>query len=395
MEVQVLSAAPFKGVAMIIKSEIEKTVISLNQKLKLSKKTSGDWFLSADGIKRQTYDENKKKSFQRFPKGLYRHMGQEELTDLMLILNYESNREKEAREKFSINTAYLPKDVFDSFHELLKSEIPSQESVKQNMSRLKRYFIDFFSQHSPNPVIWNRHFVPKWANWLTEKDLSIQQLKTIVQISNRFLRHLHKIMPERYPLMEMEPFSRARLKRMKAEKPKKSREYIPERHIELLRKKLPPDLMAFFNLLVCYGLRRGECLFLKDNLDRVRKSHLVINKQLKKVTRTGIRVDDLVKDLDHRKVPHWYMTPQECYNNIQKLALRSPVEYARKFSDACEAILGVRYVPHDCRHTFITNAVNKFPANDVRLAVGHEDLTTLSGYLRDHREDDDEVFRPV
>ena len=53
-----------------------------------------------------------------------------------------------------------------------------------------------------------------------------------------------------------------------------------------------------------------------------------------------------------------------------------------------------KFVLHDARHSFCSNAVKKYDINTVARCAGHSDISVTNLYLKDTRELDDEEFRP-
>lgn len=340
-----------------------------------------------------------KKTFQRLPRKLYNKLSKQDLQDLVTRLNYNEDREKRMRERFKINSAFIPNSFLKEFYELLESEIPTLEVVQGNWAHLERHFLRYFIQFGANPMEWHRDHQAQWCNYLFETGLGPRSLRSIVQISNRFVKFLHWKRPNEIPLMIFKPISKARFRKFSVEWDEsdrgRKRSYISELNYAQMVKKIPNEIKSVFILCYKFGLRRGESMGLYERPECVKKGYLHINKQLKQYTRDHELKLDTTKGRAARKVPYWYSSPEEVYNLIQKMVVLCPDEYSRKFSEFCKSI-ELDFTVHDCRHTFITNAVNEKDVrlNEVRLAVGHTDLRVTSGYLRDNTEYDDEVWIP-
>lgn len=380
------------------KSEIEKELSKLNSGISKDRSKAQSWSYSGGRIRRRVIRSDGSKSMQAFPWDRYKHESDMSRIRIVEVLNYESKLVKIAREQFDVKSAYLPKEVMKGFYDLLLSEIPSPKQAKRNYRYLHTYFIEFFIQFGPSPVVWHRKHVPAWSGWLESHKLAVSTMKCIIQTINRFMRYLHKVMPDHYPAIVFEPFSKAMLREIKAKRPMKERRFIPDEHHKILLLRLEPHLKALYCLLYDYGLRLSEGCYLQGMSQQIKVKYLHVEEQLKRVDRFGSRYNGPLKwHHPPRKTPHWFSTPNECYEHISNLILKTPNEYGRELSDAIEAILGsrYRYTPHDCRHTFITRAIRVKPINDVRLAVGHKDISVLSNYLKDDRNLDDDVFRPT
>ena len=361
------------------------------------------WMLTEENgtpyIKRNIKTAAGKKTFQRLPRKIYRHLSKTEMEDLIIRLNYYEAREKRARERYKVKCAFIQEQHLKEFHEQLESEIPTPEVVQANFSNLRKHFLNFFDPLAPDPKDWHRHHQIKWADYLFKTGLSPKGLRSIIQISNRFMKYMHKKRPDEIPLLEFKPITKARFrvfqaKWVESEKSKK-RHYISEVDYHKIHKTIPNEIKSIFVLCYKFGLRRGEAMALHDRLDCVKKECLYINQQLKRYTREQKKITGPTKGRLARKVPYWNSSPQEAYELIKAMEVMCPDEASRKFSDHCKS-LKMNYTLHDCRHTFITDAVNKKGSelNTIKLAVGHRDLRVTSSYLRDNTSYDDDVWTP-
>lgn len=389
---------------IIDESELEKAIRALNLKWVQSDRKYR-WMLTDEGgvfyIKRNIkIAATNKKTFQRLPRKIYGHLAKEELEKLITRLNFNQDREKRMRERFKIESAFLSATLLEEFYEQLDAEIPTKSIVKLRYSHLRREFLDYFLKKDPNPVNWHRHHQAEWCNYLLEKKRSPSTLKQIVGVSNRFMKFLHKKRPDEVPMMVFTPISKARMKKIKDEwtvdELGRPPSYINEFDYNLIQKRLPDDLKSVFVLCYKFGLRRSEAMGLYNRPDCVKKGFVQIDKQLLRYTKQGKLILGPTKGRMARKVPYWYSSPEQTYDLVQKIVPMSPSDYTRKLR-ACVKKLKLDYFVHDCRHSFITNAVNdqrKLSLNDIRLAAGHADLRVTNGYLRDSTNYDDQVWKP-
>ncbi len=388
---------------MIDESQLEKAVRALNLKW-LQSDRKYRWMITDEGgvfyIKRNIkITATGKKTFQRLPRKIYGHLQKEELEKLITRLNFNQDREQRMRDRFKIESAFISKQLLQEFYEQLDAEIPTKGIVKQRYSHLRRHFLDFFIKRDPNPVNWHRHFQAEWCNYLLEKKRSPSTLKQIVGVSNRFMKFLHKKRPDEVPMMVFTPISRARMKKIKDEwstdELGRPPSYINELDFQKIQRAIPAELKSVFLLCYHFGLRRSEAMGLSDRLGCVRKDFLQIDKQLLRYTRQGKLILGPTKGRMARKVPYWNSSPEQAYELIQKIVPMCPSDYTRKVR-AFWKKQKLDYFIHDCRHTFITNAVNaqKYSLNDIRLAAGHADLRVTNGYMRDSTNYSDAVWQP-
>lgn len=164
----------------------------------------------------------------------------------------------------------------------------------------------------------------------------------------------------------------------------------------LIQKKIPANLKSVFLLCYYFGLRRSEAMGLIGRVECVKKGFLQIDKQLLRYTREGKLLTGPTKGRMARKVPYWYSTPEQAYELVQNIVPMCPCDYTRKFRAFLKKNK-LDYFVHDCRHSFITNAVNdsrQLRLNDIRLASGHADLRVTNGYLRDSTDYDNQIWKP-
>ncbi|MEK6774785.1 MAG: hypothetical protein AABY64_12655 [Bdellovibrionota bacterium] len=389
---------------MIDESELEKAIRALNLKwLQADRKYR--WMLAdEDGvfyIKRNIkIAETKKKTFQRLPRKIYGHLPKEELEKLITRLNFSQDREKRMRDRFKIESAFISQALLEEFYQQLDAEIPTKSIVKQRYSHLRREFLDFFLKKDPNPVNWHRHHQAEWCNHLLAKKRSTSTLRQIVGIANRFMKFLHKKRPDEIPMMVFTPISRARFRKIKdewsIEELGRPPSFINEFDFKTIEKRIPPQLKSVFLLCYYFGLRRSEAMGLYGRLDCIKKGYLQIDKQLLRYTREGKLILGSTKGRMARKVPYWYSSPESAYELVQNIVAMCPSDYTRKFRAFLKKNK-LDYFVHDCRHSFITNAVNdsrKLQLNDIRLAAGHADLRVTNGYLRDSTNYDEQIWKP-
>jgi integrase len=317
--------------------------------------------------------------------------------------------------KVQIKHAFINDSLLGEYLEFLVGKIPQEDGAKQEHAYLTKYCLAFFINKLGliNPADWYAVSETKWAKFLLGGDTveiggeqvrapkSAKTIRDIINAMNRFIKWYHRLRPDECPVFIFEPVSRAKFSEIEAKRElngqTKIRRYIPAEHLTAIEKALPDDIRGAAMLLIRYGLRRSEPLGCKPG--DTKRDYLDLCRQQK---RKGIYTP--LKGKEKRKVPHWLATPAECYAWIESIVPMNPRTFAEKWDEALGKVrvndkkLEHIYDLHDVRHTFITNMVRKFGAErlrDVQLAVGHKDLRTTMGYLRDDRALGDEEWQPT
>ncbi len=346
---------------------------------------------------KRTIRTAQKVSFQRLPILMYKSLNFKQLENLVSTLNYD--KDTDLRNAFISHSTYLPDEYLKGFYNQLENEIPTPAVVKHNYSHLRKYFLNFFLEKSPDPKKWKDDFELDWSNYLLSTKLSPRSLRNIIHISNRFMKYLNRKDASAFKVIKFEPITRAMFRKYSSDwvenEKKKFRQFVPESLYKKMLSRMPNELRPVFILCYQFGLRRSESLGLYGSKSAVRKDYLRVERQLRRYTNTEGPIYDRTKNRTGRKVPYWYSSPQEAYGLINSIVPLDPHKYSKLFTAFNEAE-GFTITLHDLRHTFITNAVNnkEYGINDVRLAVGHSDLSITSKYLKDSRDFDESVWVP-
>lgn len=372
--------------------------------------TFGTWFpVKEDSrwyIRRTVTLPNGKRTLQRLDKKTYSAIPNN--LDAMLKhcdrLNFGANMERLRQRE--INTAFLPNTLVDGFYTELLATIPNKPFAKYLFDKvLKIYVLDFFvnTLKVPDPKLWQQHQLKFGLALLSDKNTkhrifsepaSARTITLVIQTANRFLKYLNQ--QGTYPLIKIQPVSKAALKLYSAEQQdgEPVGKFISESEWLKIQRRLPADISPFIHLMYFYGLRRSESLGIRS-ADAVRRDYLLITDQLKEMGNSGSPIYSPLKSREQRKTPHW-QCPAKRTHTLVKQSLENkmhPDTLSQKWENLMRD-LGMDYRLHDLRRTFITNVLRTQNARDVQLAVGHTDLRTTMGYAQDDRSLGDEVFVP-
>lgn len=358
------------------------------------------WLLCKEGSEyhiKRTIKKPDAVTFQRLPRDIYRHLDLDGRKELIAIFNYD--KDADIRNKFLSESEYLPDEYLKSFYDQLENEIPTPAVVRHNYSHLRRYFLNFFLEKAPDPAKWKEDHELEWSNYLLSTKLSPRTLRNVIHISNRFMKYLNRRDSKAYKPTRFEPITRAMFRKYSSDwvenEKKKFRQFVPESLYKKMLSKMPNEIKPMFMLCYKFGLRRSEALGMYNNLSAVRKDYLKVDRQLRRYNLKEGAVYDRTKNRTGRKVPYWNSSPEEAYKIIKLMQPLDPSRCSKLFAAVNEAE-GFTITLHDLRHTFITNAVNnkEYGINDVRLAVGHSDLSITSKYLQDSRGFDESIWVP-
>jgi hypothetical protein len=391
-------------------------------------KAKQNWFITREGnkycIRRMVILEGKRKS-ERYPAKKYKQFKDnfKELEKFVCRLNAKDYEAIKAKELFKLKHAFIDTEFLIRYRDdYLKVNIASEKDAKTLFNYLYKYCLEFFVEklNLKNPDdwiqkehIWNKYLL-NVADDLDEdkrilesgKVLSGKVLKQIVVEGNRFLKYLHKTRPSEIPPLKFDKFSTSVIKnhesKRKGEDEAFNSKYIDDERWGKLVKFLESendDIRFFVYIAKEYGLRRNEVLSLK--VEDVKKGNLHLKRQYLSSNKNGP-----LKNRKHRRIPHWFSTPEKLYSYIQKNKdkIVHPDTLSKKFAEACvkaninikEHDLTYNFTFHDLRRTFITNAVRKKVAKEeLRLAAGHSSLNvTYRYYVMDSRKMDNETFIP-
>lgn len=343
---------------------------------------------------------------KRYPREKYKNMSQREIEDLVIRLNGKDPAEVRAKQSVDFKHAFISPALMDDYFIFLKSQIPKEKEAITLLNYLKNYALNFFivSLGLPNPTDWHRK-QHVWALYLQNRDeglkpefrffgtrlMSSKVIRYTVAELNRFMAYLHNQRPEEVIPLKFSPMSRAMYKTQDEMRKMKglARQslYIKPADWKTIEKALPryPHLKSPVLLAYYYGSRRDETLGLQP--DDVKRGHLSIERQVG---------DQILKDKEARRVPHWFTDPKTARALIEQLPSIHPDTVSTLFSQMVSDLGLPGYVFKDLRRTFATNAVKrKIDPEDLRLAMGHASIeTTYSYYVADSRELADEIYSP-
>lgn len=371
--------------------EIKKLTEAVKGATKIEK-----WILTSRGeVFRGIINQDGGKSRQRLPKHFYKDLKKDEVLDLLDRLNDNDRHMKAALARYELKTAFIPEKLLSDFINHLKIQV-NEKRANEIYRFLCHYSLEFFATKSPNPNIWYSDYQTEWGKWLVEElKLSPSTIKQVKNSLNRFMSFWASKTPDQ-PLLIFTPAGRSKLKEIKIQRElegKGIRYYIPDDDIKTILNKAPEYMIPYIQLAYHYGLRRGELLALTTL--KVRKGYLLIDRQIKDDDSSS-----LPKHGKTRKVDHWFCSATDAHSWISSLKRIKADALSGGFTDVVESLLSInkiknKYVLHDCRHTWCSNAVKIKNINDVMRAAGHSDLRVTAGYLKDTRELDDEIFQPA
>lgn len=339
----------------------------------------------------------------RYPMVKYSHLTtQAEIEALVIRLNHEDDQR--AQEKIKIKTAFIHPELLETFRSILMAEIPSQKDARYLYNTVFHlYFLKFFvtTLNLPDPRQWSKHQEQWGLALMSKSDHSVfdqpaasKTIRACIQVGNRFLDFLHTKHPEEYGPIKLKPISKAALKEYEAKRTMFDEDigqYVRDEDWAIIEPALPEAWGCYIRLMYSYGLRRSESLGFTTT-DAIKHGHLLVSTQLESL-KAG---EKPVKDLDKRNTPHWFATPQQCFDLVQKSMEHKmhPDTLSQRWVEFRDK-LKMTYDLHDFRRTFITKALRLQNARDVQLAVGHADLRTTMGYAQDDRTLNGETWKPA
>lgn len=329
------------------------------------------------------------------PKARYRHLLGKPV-ELQAYLG-RLNAEITTRRTLEIRHKWISQEIQNRYEEELGLRTTSKDA-RREMEALKKHFLYFFihTLELPDPNDWYRTQTNQWAKYLMGPDAppSAGSKKQLIQAANRFMKWLHRQMPDKIPLYRFEPLT---LKNFKdADEARRLRgELRKERYIQpdvwkQIEGGLPGVIRAAVMLAYYFGLRRSEVLGLR--LDDVTVDVLWVQRQR---TNSAGAVKGPKGKID-REVPYWFCSPEEAYQLVTQLPTRMHPDSLTDQWDTYMKKLKLDHVFHDLRHTWITLALakNGKDARVVQLAAGHKDISTTMKYAHDHRVHDKRPFKP-
>lgn len=359
------------------------------------------WYIQTSGIRRYQIVAGKH-VWERLPKAKYRHCKtKEELQKFVERINhrYEVDLEK-AKAAYEFRHRFISQDHMDEFETLLKSEIPNKNVAVSAYTYLRRNCLHWFINQKglPDPINWKEHEITWGLALLGKLEGKASQFNVFeskvhpdtiskhIQVMNRFLRFLHKKLPNDVPSITLEPISKANFSLYRAEYKQdgnRAGAYITDADWKVIEKEIDPTIKPFVQLGYYYGLRQSECLGVQ--LDDLFEDCLDVERQLV-AFKDGKPKYGPVKNRLKRQVPHWFIEPKFTFEFIRDVPkLMHPDTFGDRFKEEMVR-LKFKYRLHDLRRTFITRAfrASKNP-RDIMLAAGHSDLDTTMRYAQDDR----------
>lgn len=349
------------------------------------------WYLLNDksrpnGIVIKRYSKkNGRTLWQNYPAREYTSLQRTELELFLKRINVTHELERKAAEaRYDFDHAFINKHSKERYEEYLGSRADDQNHIRTLINYLESYTLEFFVilKKVPDPEFWQK-YEHDWGLWLAnDKKLSASTIKQIAQNANRFLKFISTRL---YPKMQcgyLEPLGKTKLKKLKARQPSAQRyKYVSEELFEkILKENKESSLLPAIKLAYLFGLRLSEVYGLSDK--KFFGDSVLISQQGIGCTDGKMRLG-LTKTSDTRKVPYWYISPQNAFKLVKVVEPMHPDTLNKKVND----LLG-KYgrQSHDLRRSFITRSLRKQNHRDVQLAAGHKDLRTTLVYAQDDRE---------
>lgn len=378
-----------------------------------------------------------KQTWQRLPKRFYNDYlhSQRELENLCIILNGLDPSEYRAGIRYKIKTAYLPNRVALEFIENTKSEFLNEQKkdITNRLNNFVRCGLNWFQNQSSKVYDWPKlqkrwgHCLLNIADNIKEEERIFEKgtlrsrntILRIIWLMNKFMEHLHKEYPHRYPAIKFDPISSSQFRQLETKR-KNRKEYKERRTIndldwQKIKKLIEKDpQLKILKLCWEFGLRRSEALALalepKNNSDIISamcEDSLYIDKQLDelgygkhdqpktKSTKTG----------NSRHIPYTAsqskMSAEEIYDLIESAEPIHPGEATKKWRELLDS-KKLNYIIHEMRHSFAYSIVNSviinsktgdgFSLKECMEILGHESIETTNKYIRHTKNYSDNKF---
>lgn len=300
-----------------------------------------------------------KRKQQRYPRQHYKHLS---LPDLEIFVEKLNGGE--------VTPSVDMPTVLAEFKQMLHAEIPTERDADSLYRCFMNDTFSYFSRLEPERW-WTRQVE---YGQLLSKGRGYKTIVSYVQIANRFLVHYED--KTGIATKKLKPFSKARLKQIRAATTTSPGKYILPEDWHLIELKPPADIASGIKLQHRYGLRRSEIFRLAET----------------SVRRDCLRV--LGKNRLVREIPHWWCSAAEAYRLVAGIVPVHVDTYSAKFDAYMEA-LGMDYKTHDIRRSYVTRSLRAYHASDVQLACGHDDIRTTMKYKMDDRVMDDSAYWPA
>jgi integrase len=331
--------------------------------------------------------------WQSLPAKDYTGLTTEEKELLIKKLNAATTSEKRSREQFNYETAFISSALIQKFEVELQKTTRSKPYVTAQLMYLRTQVLRFFvgEKKLADPRHWP-DFEAEWGLWLKGQKKSVSSIQRTIVVANKFLdvcsKHIKlEKSAGRFPLIILKPFGKAVIKKMRQleERPGK---FISDSDWAKIESSLSESILPAVQLAYYYGLRKSETLAVDE--DCIYEDVLSVSRQLVKLNPLTF---ESLKTQDARDIPHWFCSPDKCYEIVSQLKRIHPTTLGHRFADEMLK-LKMDYTIHDCRRTFITRALRIKHHRDVQLAVGHQQLTTTMIYAQDDRNLQRKKFKP-
>lgn len=338
-------------------------------------------------IRRYRYINGKIK-WEELAKDKYAHLQPTQYASFIKRLNATREVEQRAASaRYEFDSAFINQRIIEAFESSLSNRADSKSHITNLMSGLWNYTITFFIHTAklPDPNKWREH-EDDFGAFLLKKKISTSHLKMIVQVTNRFLKFLHKTNPNEINQYTLEPLSNMKLKPKRSEQRLK---YIDAETYSTICKKVDSELLPAIQISYNFGLRCAEVMGL--NTDDVFEDCLDVKRQQLQILPR--KLTGPLKNKLNRSVPYWFATAEQVYTWINETTEMHSDTLSKKFVAEMKR-LQLPYEFHDLRRTFITRALREQHYRDVQLAVGHSDLKTTMLYAQDDRQLQRVKFKP-
>lgn len=353
------------------------------------------WSLTyrSDGSKRvRRYRKvNGKIVWESYPVEKYKDYSESEIQTLLIRLNATRIiEEQRAASRYDFDFSYINKKSIEGFENSIRNRTDSRDHIVNQMGALNNYTFKFFIRalRVPDPNHWLR-YEDQFSAFLLKQNKSVSYMKMIVQVTNRFLKYLHRANPNEVGLTILDPLSKVKIRAINAIESDEREKYISVNHLQRLVKAMDPIILPSVLISYHFGLRVSEVLGLE--VDDVYQDCLDVKRQLTHIK--PFRKTGPLKNRKTRSVEFWFATAEQVYEWIENLPQIHPDTLSDKFKAEME-LLKLPFQFHDLRRTFITNALRKYNPRDVQLAVGHSDLRTTMKYAQDDRRLQRKKFKP-
>lgn len=377
---------------------------------------------------------------ERFDRSLYDFQkgNKAKCEEVCRVLNYRLKSKIEAREAWMIRSDFIKvqgSELSMKFKAYMMARSANDRHSKQCVRLVEMHFLNYFYYEREKPLFdyleWHSLKIQaEYIDYLMSKKseskrfgkpvaLASKTIKAIIQYINHFFKFLHIESDGQIPELKFTfpSITNARYVEHTSKRRKElgikytapNKQYIDQDTFELIYVTAPVDIKSAIWIAYKFGLRRSEVLGLESTHNK--KTYLKVEEQLLALKSdrdlNGGRVilektKGPLKNRDEagRKVPHWYAKPSELYEHLQRLEFMHPSGLTERWTALMDE-MGLDYEFKHLRNAFCSNALrdmNKFKIGpvEVQLAMGHHDLRTTMGYLRDFREldDDEESWTP-